>query len=386
LIIPDTLGSAFSLQNLIPDSEVVYSPSAFDFNIDEYIKAAGGYLSTYHQYVGTDDLSGAEIVQKVAVSNSINPRLLLAIIEYRSHWVFDDPMEVNTTYPLGFYYKDHQGFYLELSLAAKWLNTGYYGWRQGLFTELTFPDGTSLRVEPQLNAGSVALQYFLSQIYTLGMWQDQVSGSRGLLALHQNMFGDYWARAATVEPLFPDGMQLPTLELPFTPGEEWALTGGVHYDWNAGTPMGALDFAPITGERPCVVSRAWVLAASAGRVSYSSFNIVIIDLLDEREEATGWQLFYMHIADQDRIAANTLVNLDAPIGHPSCEGGAATGTHFHIARKYKGEWLGVGDPLPFVLSGWTALPPESQFHSSLINGDQVVTARGDGSIDSRIFR
>ena len=63
------------------------------------------------------------------------------------------------------------------------------------------------------------------------------------------------ACAKTIEPLFPDGLQAPILELPFAPGEEWALTGGLHNDWNTGTPLGALDFAPITGESHCAVSR-----------------------------------------------------------------------------------------------------------------------------------
>ena len=386
LLIPDQFGVSFFSENLIPDSEVIFSPSAEDFDVEAYIKQAGGYLSTYHQYIDSRDLSGAEIVRRVAESASVNPRLLLAIIEFRSHWVLGYPEEINLTYPLGFYYKDRQGFYLELSMAAKWINTGYYGWRQGLFTELTFSSGSTVRIEPQLNAGTVALQYFLAQFLPMETWNDQINGSQSLLELHQSMFGDFWQRAALYEPLFSADFTQPLLELPFTPGEEWALTGGLHYDWNSATPTGALDFAPITGERPCVVSRAWVLAAAPGKVTYADFNIVIIDITNDDGNYTGWQLFYMHIADKDRIQEGTLVLLDDPIGHPSCEGGAATGTHFHFTRKYKGEWIAAGDPIPFLLGGWTALPGESQFHSTLVKGDQVVTARSDGSIDSRITR
>ena len=50
------------------------------------------------------------------------------------------------------------------------------------------------------------------------------------------------------------------------------------------------------------------------------------------------------------------------IGHPSCEGGRAVGTHLHIARKYNGEWVGAGGALPFVLSGWTTHEGETSTH------------------------
>jgi LasA protease len=386
LIIPDVLGVTFNSYQLLPDSEVIYSPSASDFDIDDYIKNAGGYLSTFYQQVGTEVLSGSEIVQRVAENTSINPRLLLAVIEFRSHWVNSIPQEPNLVFPLSFYYQEYQGFYLECSLAAKWINMGYYGWREGLFTEIIFSNRSAVRVAPQLNAGSVALQYFLAQIYSQGIWENQLIGSNTLVSLHETMFGDPWARAALIEPLFQAGVILPVLELPFTPGEEWALTGGLHYDWNSGTPSGALDFAPVTGERGCTVSRVWVLASAPGKVIRSSGSIVIIDLVDTHQEPTGWELFYMHVAERDRIPVGTVVNLDDPIGHPSCEGGISTGTHVHINRKYKGEWIGAGNPFPFILSGWTAVPGTNQFRSSLVKDGLVVTSLQDGGIDSRIFR
>jgi hypothetical protein len=81
-----------------------------------------------------------------------------------------------------------------------------------------------------------------------------------------------------------------------------------------------------------------------------------------------------------------MVALDDRIGHPSCEGGKATGTHVHITRKFRGEWIGADGPFPLVLGGWTALPSSIQFQSTLEKDGSFVTARQDGSIDSRIFR
>ena len=53
--------------------------------------------------------------------------------------------------------------YLQLIWAANTLNNGYYGWRSGKLTEFEAPDGTIIRPDPWLNAGTVALQYFFSR-------------------------------------------------------------------------------------------------------------------------------------------------------------------------------------------------------------------------------
>jgi LasA protease len=48
---------------------------------------AAGYLSAYSEMVDEEVLSGAEIVRRVAYDTSVNPRLLLALLEYRAGWV-----------------------------------------------------------------------------------------------------------------------------------------------------------------------------------------------------------------------------------------------------------------------------------------------------------
>ena len=178
----------------------------------------------------------------------------------------------------------------------------------------------------------------------------------------------------------------PPLSLPFAPGERWVLTGGLHNDWNTGTPLGALDFAPVTGEPSCVVSSAWVQASASGVVTRSKDGVLQLALVDEAGDTTGWELLYIHVAAKDRAAVGTHVITNDRIGHPSCEGGAATGTHVHLARMYRGEWIGAGDPFPLILSGWLALPGEKPFQSILTKGDQVVTSNINGSGHSTIIR
>ncbi len=388
LTIPNLLGEPPYPSALLPDSAVVYSPAAANFDIAAYIAQAGGYLSSYGEWVDSDEwLSGAQIVQRVASDNSVNPQVLLAFIEFRSGWVRGQPSSTaDLERPLGFYVPEYTGLYLELSLAAKHLNIGYYGWRLGTLLDLTFPSGARVRISPGLNPGSVALQSLTAKFYLRQEdWLREVYGSNGLLALYTDMFGDPW-QAAGVGPLFPPGLAQPALELPFLPGEHWSLTSGPHITWTTGTPRGALDFAPITGEPACAVSIAWVTASASGLVVRAERGILALDLDGDGREATGWVLVYMHIAEKDRLPLGAWVNTDDRLGHPSCEGGSATGTHVHLARKYNGEWLAADGPLPMVLSGWTAHAGELSYQGTLEKDGQVVTAQPNGTAGSTIIR
>jgi len=103
-------------------------------------------------------------------------------------------------------------------------------------------------------------------------------------------------------------------------------------------------------------------------------------------EATGWVLVYMHVAEKDRLPVGTWVEVDTPLGHPSCEGGRATGTNLHIARKYNGEWIPADGPLPLVLGGWVAHNGEHPYQGTLEKDGQVVTASPDCLGGSAITR
>ncbi|NTV37335.1 MAG: LysM peptidoglycan-binding domain-containing protein, partial [Anaerolineaceae bacterium] len=82
LIIPDVLDIHTSTTRVLPDSEVVFSPSALDFNTQEFVNEAGGYLKDYKEYLSSGWANGAQVINRVAIENSINPRILLALVEY----------------------------------------------------------------------------------------------------------------------------------------------------------------------------------------------------------------------------------------------------------------------------------------------------------------
>ncbi len=52
----------------------------------------------------------------------------------------------------------------------------------------------------------------------------------------------------------------------------------------------------------------------------------------------------------------------------------ADSSHLHIARRYNGEWLDAGGPVPIVLSGWTAVAGLGAYDGELVKGKQVRQA------------
>jgi murein DD-endopeptidase MepM/ murein hydrolase activator NlpD len=200
------------------------------------------------------------------------------------------------------------------------------------------------------------------------------------------MFGDPWVRAIGVEPLFPPGLTQPNLILPFVVGQRWAYSGGPHGAWEHDGAYAALDFAPGSTEPGCAKSYAWAVAAAPGIVTRSGYGIVVIDLDGDNNEQTGWALLYLHLSSTDRIKEHTWVEAGDMLGHPSCEGGFATGTHIHIARKYNGEWIAADGPIPFDLSGWIAHAGDEPYIGSLTKGDQTVPASVFGSFESTLAR
>lgn len=388
LIIPHRLANTTSDQRLLPDSEIVYSPSAVDFDVIEFVEEAGGYLSTYTEYLkSTGNTSGAAIVSRVALENSINPRLLLAIIEHQSGWVYGQPAsQIQREYPLGYISLSHKGLFAQLTWAVQQLSTGYYGWREGILTHLSFHDGVTARIAPTINAGSAALQHLYSKFYNTSDWVAALDVTGGLPALHERMYGNAWIRAQDVEPLYPPGLAQPAMILPFDYNVIWGFSGGPHGAWDQVGARAALDFAPGSVEPGCAKSDAWVLAAAPGLIVRSGNGYLVLDLDGDGQEQTGWALLYLHLASHQRIAVGTWVEAGDRLGHPSCEGGFATGTHIHIARKYNGEWIPADGPIPFNLDGWIAKAGELPYEGYLIKDTQTIPASVFGVYGSRIVR
>lgn len=384
LVIPDRLENTGPEVQLIPDSEVVYSPHAAEFDVASFVAEQGGYLNSYGELVNGIPRSGSEIIELVSLAHSINPRLLLAILEYYSGWVTNpvSPFGEALNYPIGTIDILYQGLYRQLTWLSNELGQGYYGWRSGTLLDLVLFDGTTVRLAPSLNAGTVALQYVFSLRESFAGWIES-SDPEGFVSTYKALFGD---PGEYFHPLYEPDLKQPPMTLPFMPGRIWSFTGGPHGAWEKEAAWAALDFAPPSSEPGCVPSEEWVVAASPGLVVRSTNGLVVVDLDGDGLEQTGWVIMYLHVGTTNRVAPGTFMEQGDLIGHPSCEGGFATGTHVHVVRKYNGEWILADGPLAFDLSGWVAQAGTLPYQGALNKGDQTVLACTCSSEETLISR
>ena len=398
LVIPQVLINTTSDVHLLPDSEFVYSraitDSDFPDDVVEYVQQAGGYLSEEREYDHTTLTNGGEIVKQIAQNNSINPYLLLALLEYQSNWVYGQPQNLaQLKYPMGFINYDDAGLVRQLRWAVNQLSIGYYGWREGRLTEIFLRDSqnpsrsVTARIDPKLNAGTVALQYFYSQIYNSEEWIQALDDDTGFITAYEEMFGSPENRTQ-YEPLFSHNLTQPDLELPFSLGVVWNYTGGPHGAWEREGSWSAVDFAPSGFRGECARSYAYVTAAAPGLVVRAEDGAVVVNMDYNENEHTGWVMLYLHVATEGRLVnEGDEVFTGDRLGHPSCEGGISTGTHVHIARKYNGEWMTADGPIPFVLSGWTVHNGASAYKGSLSKpGESPVIASSYSAPGSQVKR
>ena len=373
LFVPNAPFYAPYRQHALADNLVVYGRNAQSVDVLGISFRADGYLNHYAEYLYEGRFTGPEIVALVASETSTDPRLLLALLEYQSGWVTGWPEGAEEdTSPLNYEAVGVEGLYEELQVAARELARGYYGWREGSLQTLLFKEESQVAIHPELNAGSVAVQYLFAGLYTPARFYSHLYGENGFLSLYRQMFGDPAQLALEGGDVIPAGLAQPTLTLPFQPGLTWALTSGPHITWQLGTPRGAIDFAPRDDLPGCTVSNVYATASAPGLVVRSARGTVAVDLDGDGNEGTGWVIVYMHLTRNGRVASGSWADTDDALGYPSCEGGFSSGSHLHIARKYNGEWIGASGAVPFVMDGWLAVVGQGAYAGWLVRDGKTV--------------
>ncbi|MBL8090309.1 MAG: peptidoglycan DD-metalloendopeptidase family protein [Anaerolineales bacterium] len=356
----------------IPDHAFVNSPTSSGFNTAAYVQSQNGWWKNYRAYVSGQIRTGAELVDYVAINYSINPRLLLAILEYQGGALTQDSPPTNRKL-LGLERAFWESHYLQLVLAANTLNNGYYAWRNGSLLEFEDANRNLYRPDPWQNAGSAALQYYFSRMYAGDKFAHAI-GAEGLYQTYANLFGNPWNDSFE---LIPGSLTQPELTLPFPNAQTWSYTGGPHTGWGTGEPFAALDFAPPSEQSGCVSAKSenYAVAIADGLVVRSSANEgVVLDLDKDGDERTGWVIYYLHLATNQRAVVGANLNAGDLIGYPSCEGGRSTGTHVHVARKYNGEWILADSAIPFVMDGWIPHNGSRAYLGTLTKGNLTVIA------------
>lgn len=369
---------------ILPDSALVYGPATIPFDLNQFTGNWMSYLNAYTEEVDGVNLSGPGIVLLVAQRYSVDPRLLLALVEAQSGWVRSGQVSAEAAkYPVGYRNPEQQGLFAQLSWAADQLNLGFYRWRAGWAGPFVFGDGRVAPAGTGINAGTAGVQHLFSQVMDVEAWR-QAMAPGGFDSIYRDLFGDPFATA--IEPVVPDQPGGQTLQLPFETGKTWSFTGGPHSAWGDGAAWAALDFAPPGYALGCVWSDEWVTAIGEGPILRAENGAVIQDLDGDGYEQSGWVVLYMHISEADRVAPGTRLRPGDRIGHPSCEGGISNGTHVHVARRYNGEWIPADGPLPFVLDGWVSAGLGGHYDGTMTRGEVVLEACGCRNEENQIAR
>lgn len=384
VIPPQHAGETAPSFKIIPDSELVYGPYAASFDVSAFLLEHNGGLAAYREDVDGTILGAADIISRVAGEVSINPRLLLALLEYQSGWL-TRPVEAGEAqdYPLGFVNPERRGLYRQLSWAAGEVSRGFYLWQVQGIALWILKDGSTYAPSPIINAGTAGVQELFAELYGKTDWDRAVS-AEGLYRTYSSLFGDPFDYS--FDALLPSELEQPPMQLPFESGIVWAFTSGPHGGWSSDTGWAALDFAPPAYEIGCQPSNDWVTAVADGQVIFSQDGMVIQDLDGDGYWQTGWSILYMHIEGRERVDAGTDLMTGERIGHPSCEGGFSTGTHVHIARRYNGVWIPADGDLPFVLDGWVSAGAGIEYEGTLQKGAKILTAYSGRNPGNEIVR
>lgn len=376
------------------DFAVLRDADAVSFGVAEFVSGMTGYIRGHTEPVSTSDALGrgvetnrgaSQIVERVSVEFGVDARILLAVLEYEANWLTQAQISADKLiFPINTDNLSRRGLYRQLSWVADRLNRGYYGWRYGEITALDFSSGESFIIPSELNSGTVAVYYLLSQNRSYSDWQQSI---QDFDATYTRLFGLTDMQNLTA-PL-PNQAQ-PSLALPFRNGEVWFFTGGPHGGWGSGSAWSAIDLAPPDDRNPgdaaCYVSEYPVLAVADGLIVRSTEGMVQLDLDSDGNDGTGWVILYLHIAEAGRVGVGQRVSQGDVIGYASCEGGFSNATHLHIGRKLNGEWVptncyncetSANFPV-FDLGGWQVVGLRNQEYQGYLTraGERLQAEQG----------
>ena len=229
-------GSPFKI---IPDSEFVYGPAQKDFDLRAFIASQPGAIRSYSAFVNQKQRDAAGTLEYVARQYSINPKLLLALMEWRTGALSRPEPQPR---PFGALPDGAaRDWYLQAIWVAEQLSLGYYGWRTGQLLHIPLPDSYRVRVDAYQNAGTVAVQYLIAQLVPREAFA-AAAGPEGFAATYRALWGEVWEDPPEV---LTGGLTQPALTLPFEPRRIWTFTGGPHAAWGELVP-----WRPWTSRRP----------------------------------------------------------------------------------------------------------------------------------------
>ena len=377
-VLPRGVFSSPEQYPLISDQQFVFHPTLFDFDIEVFLQEQNSGLLSYSETVGTEQRSAAETIHDLAHYYSINPQVLLTLLELQTGAVSSEILnQEQIDYAFQF---PEAGLSNQLNSVAEHLLRDYYGHK-------TNAAANSSRNSVSLNSGTLAITQYYDEFFREGESRDRLLSRQegSFYDVFSTFFGDPLAgNLVNVSPSGP----MRGARLPWLAGETWNYNSGPH-NYSVGVPQctdlsrcplpwSSLDFGTMdaiscsANDGGGTYSPYWAAAALGGKVvQASSSGIVIIDHLD------GWFTYYVHLSQTGLVKPGDISQGD-PVGHPSCAG-KTSGVHTHFAINYEGEFQNI-DKLN--LSGWTVAKTNSNYDGTMTCPDGRLKKASASRTDS----
>jgi hypothetical protein len=334
------LRQAASGQPVVSDGQFVWGPNAADFDPRAYLQGLASPLLPY-----------ADHLALWADYSSVNPQVLLAVLEIQLGWVnsigpsvtadqIRDQIE-STAMDLA------MAFYEHLYIWGARRPAGQSAPAAG--PVILFDDGSAQLLDPATSSGSYAVARVLgSRPLTEGL-QAQAAASDGTQGFQQ-VFGtlfpgeDLLDESNQITPLAAPPADL--LQFPFPLGATWIASGA--HSWNGGSyppPFSSVDF--FTGGATCSnPPNLFAVAAATGAATRPFGYQCWLEL----DHSGGWETSYYHLRNLYSGAPLTRNGKAGTIACELCAGGFSTGPHVHFSLKFGGAYASLEG---VKLSGWT---------------------------------
>lgn len=281
-----------------------------------------------------------EVILHWAGYASINPKLLLALIELKSELISEPDPEKLTSPLQGLSAK--QGFDQQIEDVALQLSARFYAFEQALAQQST----------QRITANTPATLALVSLLkLDNSHTHQQTAKSLNQHSINDLLFGYsalFDGESLLIDPL-KNQQQLNTpqviepaanfsLSFPWPSSYAW-YSGGAHSNTGSGYPYSSLDFN--NGSGGWGSSTPWVQASHGGTVTrYSSCNIRVT-------HPNGYATSYYHM-DNLQYRSGDVVQAGAWLGRYAsnysqalCEGGQSSGPHLHWSLLYNGRFVSL---------------------------------------------
>lgn len=354
-----------SIEEVLSDGQFVYGPNALDFDMEAFLRSHDSPL-----------IKHVQALQDWSMYASINPRVVLTLIEIRSGLVTgDSPRDLDD--PIGYpgldFSEEIEKLVVELGLDF-YAHLYSYGSRSGRnepssqgAVALPLSDGSEIQVPSRIPSGTAAVLQRLADlpaqgdVHTLAV--DSLAAE--FLTTYAALFpeDDPLDSSNSINPSSPPPTTL--FQFPFPLGSSWWFSGA--HSWNGGgygPPYSSMDFGTAGNTCESPPTHLWAVAAAWG-VGYHPYGYSCWYRISH---GNGWETSYYHLL---RVRGDGGAARNDPIGTIGCEtcaGGFATGPHVHFSLLYNGAYY---DLQGTRLSGWRIDVGSGSYYDGYIERDGV---------------